>query len=243
MMRLVRSSLADHIVYQSHFVENVWNAAHGAAKVPSTIIHNAVDLTRFCPHGPRYQSWADICVISVEGSQGLDPFDIAIELARQLEETGLTTELLVFGKPWGDAETRFTRFPFAQFMGPVSNAELPYYYRGSAVYVLTDMLDAGCPNSVLEALACGTPVLGYAVGVLPELLAGSAGRCICYCGDPWKGEPPGNREGMATAALELLCEFNRFRDGARRLAEERYGLERMVDGYVRVLSDSRGRDE
>ncbi len=235
MMSWVRSSITDHIVYQSHFVKDRWEAGYGIAKVPSTVIYNGVDLGRFHPEGSRYQSGKELCIISVEGTQGADPFDIAIHLGLGLEKKGVRTELLIFGEQWKDGQVQADRYPFVSLRGVALHSELPHFYRGSALYISTDILTAGCPNSVLEALACGTPVLAYKVGVLPELLNETSGRCVDYQGDPWKGEPPRNREGLMDAALELLAEQERFRRGARRLAEERYELEQMVNDYIGAL--------
>lgn len=235
IMSLIRARIADHIVYQSYFVKDWWNRRCGDAGKPCSIIYNGVDLAQFNSEGPRYQSEADICIISVEGTQGADPFDIAIQLGLGLERRGKKVELLILGKPWNNAQSRFAQYPFVRFMGQVPNSQLPYYYRSAMFYLSTDILTAACPNSVLEALACGTPVLGYKAGVLPELLEESAGRCVDVQGDPWKGEAPGNVEGLVSAAFELSENANEFRRAARRLAEQRYCLAKMVDSYVRVL--------
>lgn len=234
-MRLIRAFIADHIVYQSHFVKNWWNKKYGMPKVTSSVIYNGVDLAQFNPQGPRYKSQADVCIISVEGTQGIDPFDIAIHLAQELEQKGLRVELLMFGNPWKNTQSKLAQYHFVKFKGSVPSSELPYFYRGATFYISTDILTAACPNSVIEALACGTPVLGYKTGVLPELLDDSAGRCVeCY-GDPWKGEKPGNLQGMVRAALELMANWDRFHYGTRKLAEEQYSLERMVESYCQVL--------
>jgi glycosyltransferase involved in cell wall biosynthesis len=44
-------------------------------------------------------------------------------------------------------------------------------------------LNAACPNSVIEALACGTPVLGYDTGALPEMVPPKSGRIAHYGGN------------------------------------------------------------
>lgn len=233
-MRLIRSCITDHIVFQSHFVKDWWERKYGLAEVASTVIYNGVDLTQFKSQGPTYQSTSDVCIISVEGTQGADPFDIAVKLAQALQKKGLISELLMFGNPWKNVQNPFVGYPFVNFRGRVPNSALPYFYRGARFYVSTDVISA-CPNSVIEALACGAPVLGYKAGVLPELLTDSAGLHVESYGDPMKGEMPGNLDAMVSAALELLESWDKFHHGARSLAEARYGLDRMVDAYVEVL--------
>jgi glycosyltransferase involved in cell wall biosynthesis len=140
----------------------------------------------------------------------------------------------VFGKAGGGSENGWTIYPFVKFMGVTPNQDLPFYYRGASFYILTDII-AACPNSVIESLACGVPVIGYDTSVLPEMLTSQAGRCVPATGDPWRGEPPGNIDGLVHSALEIYAHNDDFRMGARNLAEERYGLERMVDQYISVL--------
>lgn len=233
MMRLIRDFGADHIIYQSKFVKGWWEKRYGVARAEASVIYNGVDLEQFSPVGPRYVSGADVCIISVEGTQGADPFNIALQLARGVEDQGFKVELLVFGVPLNKTTFRFSQ-SFVNFRGAIPNEELPYYYRGATIYISTDII-AACPNSVIEALACGTPVLGYQAGVLPEMLESSAWPLVPCDGDPWQGQPPGNMKGMVASAIELIEGGGQFRRGARRLAEERYGLGHMVDAYYRIL--------
>jgi glycosyltransferase involved in cell wall biosynthesis len=233
-MRFLRYFVADRIVYQSGFVREWWNKRYGSRDKESSTIYNGVDLTQFNPEGPRYLTTADVCIISVEGNQGADPFNIAIELGQRLKDRGLEVEMLMFGNSWRKAEARFTQYKFVRFLGQVPNSELPYFYRGATFHISTDII-AACPNSVIEALACGTPVLGYELGALPEMVTSKAGRCVPAEGDPLKGERVGNTEGLIKAALEILENIGSFRVGARSLAERRYGLDPMVERYFQVL--------
>ena len=62
------------------------------------------------------------------------------------------------------------------FAGPRQRGELAAFYSAADVSVLASAHE-GCPNVVLESLACGTPVVGTPVGSIPSLLADSeAGR-------------------------------------------------------------------
>jgi glycosyltransferase involved in cell wall biosynthesis len=95
-------------------------------------------------------------------------------------------------------------------------------------------LNAACPNSVIEALACGLPVVAFDTGALPELVTGDAGRVVPYGGDPWTLTPP-DTPALAQAAAEILIDQHRFRLAARSRAENLFNLEGMVEGYLEVL--------
>lgn len=236
MMRVIRSRIADGIVYQSQFVAERWCQAYGATKALATVIYNGVDLVQYSDQGQSYNSPADICILSVEGTQGSDPFDIAIELGQWLEQQGRRLELLMFGSLWARSKTKFENYPFINFRGPVARAELPFYYRGANMFLSTDILTAGCPNSVIEALACGTPVVSYNTGVLPEMLGHTSGQAVACIGNPWKGEAPGNIEGLGRAVFHILSNQTVFRHNARQLAEDTFNVDKMVDAYIAALS-------
>jgi glycosyltransferase involved in cell wall biosynthesis len=235
MMRFIRSQLADHVIYQSHFVEKRWNKLYGEDNVGSSVIYNGVDLSTFNPKGERYSSKAEICIISVEGTQGADPYDITLKIGQELEKLGINIEILLFGKPYRDAQIRLSKQTFMKFFGSVPNTELPFFYRGSTFFLSTDIITAGCPNSVLESLGCGTPVLGYDAGPLPEMMEPNAGLCIDCKGDPFIGQHPENLKAMAKAALELFENRSRYSKGARNLSEKKYSVDSMVKAYFKVI--------
>jgi glycosyltransferase involved in cell wall biosynthesis len=56
------------------------------------------------------------------------------------------------------------------FAGPRRRDELPDWYNAADLFVLPSSLE-GCPNVVVEALACGTPVIATPAGGTRQLLA------------------------------------------------------------------------
>ena len=98
-----------------------------------------------------------------------------------------------------------------RFTGYVPDEELVYLYNAAEVFVLPSLLEGfGLP--VVEAMACGAPVVASARGALPEVL-GTAGVLF----DP-------QRPGELHAAVQRVCTDLRLRHhlrqaGPRRAAE------------------------
>jgi glycosyltransferase involved in cell wall biosynthesis len=88
-----------------------------------------------------------------------------------------------------------------------------------------------CPNSVIEALASGIPIVGFDSGALRELVPEGAGIIIPYGGDPWKLEVP-NVSALPEAIDKVLKRWDDFSRNARRAAEERYDIEKVSDAYL-----------
>jgi glycosyltransferase involved in cell wall biosynthesis len=120
-----------------------------------------------------------------------------------------------------------------RFMGVIAREGIPELDR-SAHVLFSAEINAPCPNAVVEALACGLPVLGFDTGALRELIGEEAGRLAPYGGNPWKLDPP-DVQALVEPALEILGDQARFRSAARARAEAALGVDTMVENYLKVL--------
>jgi glycosyltransferase involved in cell wall biosynthesis len=118
-------------------------------------------------------------------------------------------------------------------LGLVSPEQIIAWDRSSHLLFASDLHPA-CPNSVIEALACGLPVVSFNTGALGELVTGDAGRLAEYGADSWNVDPP-DLDGLADAARQVLADQPRFRAGARARALDGLGVEAMADGYLAVM--------
>lgn len=236
-LSFIRKRLTDHVIYQSRFIKGWWEDWYKPAPVASTVIINGVDLTRYTPHGLHERPSGHYRLLVVEGSlSGGQNYGIhnAVALANALSQK-FKIELMIVGRVDGCTKERLkVQNTFRiQFMDSVQREHIPWLMR-SAHALFSAEVNPPCPNSVIEALACGLPVVSFNTGSLSEIVQGEAGRLVPYGGDPWKlGQP--DIAALANAAVEVLDDQPRFRNAARARAEEAFDVENMVDDYLKVL--------
>lgn len=237
LLALLRSRVVTHIVYQSEFVRGWWAGQFGPERVPSVVIHNGVDLSAYTPDGSHERPTEVFRLLLVEGSlQGGYETGLAtaLGLAERLAEK-FPLEMMVVGRLSSSLQTvtqKKSRVPI-RWAGLVPRDQIPALDRSAHLLYSAD-INAACPNSVIEALACGLPVSGFATGALPELVTGDAGRLVSYGGDPWKLDPP-DLPALTGAAAEILQNNAHFRAAARQRAKEAFGLDAMVEKYLQIL--------
>jgi glycosyltransferase involved in cell wall biosynthesis len=235
MLAFIRGRFADHVIYQSQFIRKWWEDWYGAAKVPATVIINGVDLQTYTPEGEHNRPTDRFRLLLLEGSLagGLNSgLFHAVALAEKLS-ANFPMEVVVAGKV-DDATQRSlqSKVP-VRFLGTIPREKIPALARSSHMMYSAEV-NPPCPNSVIESLACGLPVIGFDSGSLKELVTEDAGCIVPYGGDPWKLETP-DISALALSAEKILTQQDQFRTAARRRAESAFGLDQMVESYLKVL--------
>ncbi len=106
------------------------------------------------------------------------------------------------------------------YLGSIGPAERSRVLGESAVLLHPISFAEPFGLAVVEAMACGTPVVAFPLGALPELVDVGV-----------TGFLPRDVEGAASA-VALAAALDRTR--IRAVAERRFGVDRMVDDYVEV---------
>jgi glycosyltransferase involved in cell wall biosynthesis len=106
------------------------------------------------------------------------------------------------------------------------------WMRAFDVFCLPSYANEGVPQSLMQAMACGLPVVTTAVGSIPEIVADGINGMIV---------PPENAHALREA-LEVLLEDAPKRASlaarARADAHERFGAERMVERMIDVFTEA-----
>lgn len=238
VLGLIRRFVADRIVYQSDFSRRWWDNWFGKVEKPAVTAHNGVDLQAYSPDNtqPNPQRYR---LLVVEGSMA-GGYEGGLANAVKLAEAtsrlvSRPLELMVVGEVSEalKAEWQARSAVPLTWAGKVPRESIPALDRAAHALFSADVHPA-CPNSVIEALACGLPVAAYDTGSLAELVTPDCGCVAPYGSDPWKLEPP-QVDALAHGTARLLENQSQFRLAARRRAEAAFGLEAMVDRYLDVL--------
>jgi glycosyltransferase involved in cell wall biosynthesis len=183
--------------------------------VRSEIVPNIIDLQRFKPDGVSRTYPHLVVARSLE-----QIYDIAtalrafVVIRRQLPAARLTVA--------GSGPQRAALLRLAvdlgisgavNFCGRLDRDEMAALYRSASVVLNPSRVD-NMPNSVIEAMASGAPVVSTNVGGVPFVVRHEVCGILV---------PPGDPVAMAAAALRLLMDpahANRLRDAALREVQQ-----------------------
>jgi len=149
-----------------------------------TVIGNGVDPQKFSPQsrlaarqrlGLPSEGHILISVGRLDENKG---FHILIEAVSRLRASGISPLLMLVGE--GPQRRQLQKqireaglVSNVMLVGAVPHAQLSPWYNAADVFCLGSALE-GCPNVVLEAMACGRPVVATRVGGIPDLVVSSA---------------------------------------------------------------------
>jgi len=224
---------ADHVFFQSAFSRLSADRFYGRREGPSEVLHNPVDTRRFVPEpagrrpltlllgGNQYQRYR---------------LEVALETLAHLRRERADARLLVAGElsfaP--DELLRSLRLEDAvELLGPYTQTDAPALMQRADLLLHTKYNDP-CPTVVLEAMACGLPVVYSASGGTPELV-GEAGVGVPAPLD-WERDHPPDPEELAAAVVGVADRAPEYSAAARERAL-RFDVKGWIDRHHTVFTE------
>ncbi len=237
MMAIIRRSLADEIVYQSKFTQAWWSEQYGTLKKPCSIIYNGVNLDAFKAGSSSMLPKDHIRIQVTEGHLGggheLGLMN-AVRFAKDLRiKMGKPVRLRVVGDVPVHLQNEFAGLDWIEWIGIVGLEKIAAFNQTAHLFFPCE-INASCPNSVVEALACGLPVVGYDTGAIRELVGTDGGQIAAYGAEATRMQPA-KPEPLIDATLRVLDQLAQFKTGARKRAEKLFDAATMVDAYKKIL--------
>ncbi|MBS0470103.1 MAG: glycosyltransferase [Proteobacteria bacterium] len=204
------------------------------ARMPVSIIANPIDTTCFTPGDQaaarqKFGLPPDAPIVVFGGNKAVQNVMKGYPLLRDaLQQLGRKdVHLAIFGSG-EDARGRIGLDMPVHLLGTLrSDADIVDAYRAGDLFVLPSVQD-NLPNTVAEALSCGTPVAAFRIGGVPDMVQNGINGFLANEGDT------ASLARAIAAGLEASRSGHTFQDAARRSAEAMFDPRNVAQAYLEV---------
>lgn len=236
-MKVIHNFFADTIIYQSEFSKISCEKFLGTTRAKNTsIIYNGVDTEKIQPRGNPIPH-SPIKLLTFAKFRRHDQIEPIIESVKLLDPQ--TFSLEIYGSYTENLDYLFKNLPpHIHFQGKKSNEELLEIINQYDLFLFSDQ--SACPNSVLEAMAAGLPVIAFNRGSIPELIENNKnGYSVETMGlDPFKNSYPfnfKNYEGFSRTIFEATEKLDQLSFQAREKAKDQFNIKEMIKKYTEIF--------
>jgi glycosyltransferase involved in cell wall biosynthesis len=189
-------------------------------------VYNGVSIKDFT-FNPTIDSQKIVWIGRFSPVKGVDTaMSIANKLKMDLVLAGQAKETDYFTKTIMPA---VKKSKYIDFIGPVAGAKRSRTLGDAKLFINPIQWEEPFGLVVPEANACGTPVVAYARGAMPELIEDGVNGFLVK---------PGDENGMIKAVKKIYDmpaeEYKAMRQRCREHVEKNFTVEKMVDGYEKV---------
>jgi glycosyltransferase involved in cell wall biosynthesis len=202
----------------SNIVYNSKSIVQKKFKYKSHVVYNGVNTKIFKPVKSRHHKKLKVIFIGrLCAEKGLD---YLLEAAEQIKDT---IQLTIIGG--GESKKYYKRkYTFAKFNGVVDHKKLPKIINDQDIIILPSLKNSteSFPSTILEAMACGKPVIGTNIYGIPEIIKNNYNGLLI---------PEKNAEAIKTAILKLQDKKlrNKLGKNGRKTVLKKFKLEPQID--------------
>jgi glycosyltransferase involved in cell wall biosynthesis len=225
---------ADHILYQSEFSRLSAHLYLGEPDAPSEVLYNAVDVSYFTP-ADAPPAGGPVLLLGGDQTQEYR-LELALRTLAALTQSHPDARLLVTGRLVSPVEPLVAELGLAgrvHLLGGYEQRDAPAVMRRAHLLLHTKVKDP-CPTLIVEAMACGLPVVHPASGGTVELVGDEAGVGVPHP-DTWEEDIPPAPEELAEAVGRVLADLPRYSAAARARAIERFSLEPWLERHAEIF--------
>ena len=227
---------ADHVLYQSEFCKRSADEFLGEPRGTWEVLHNAVDVERFTP-APVPPAGGPVLLLGGDQTQAYR-LELALRTLARVVAAEADARLLVTGRLVSSPEPLLSELGLhgkVELLGRYAQRDAADVFRRAHVLLHTKVKDP-CPSAVIEAMACGLPVVYAASGGTVEVVGDEAGVGVAHP-DGWERDEPPAPDALAEAVVRVLADRPFYAAAARRRAEERFALGPWLDRHAELFDE------
>ena len=227
---------ADHVLFQSRFSKESSDLFLGEPGGRWEILYNAVDVREFSP-AATVPDDGPVLLLGGDQTQAYR-LELALRTLARVLEGEPAARLLVAGRLVSPAEPLLDELRIrdrVELVGRYAQRDAPALIRRAHLLLHTKVKDP-CPSAVIEAMACGLPVVYPASGGTAELVGDEAGVGVPHP-DSWEHDEPPTPDALAEAVEKVLAARPAYAVEARKRAVERFSLEPWLDRHEELFSE------
>ena len=169
LMNFIRKFLADEVIYQSNYLKQAWEKKFSKIKRFNVIL-NATDNLFFLKRNQKKTKKFKIISVEGEVQNNFYTLNLLRSIALVTEKNPNIESFHVYGKYPKVYKKKLSSYVKTCFKGAVNKNEISKIYNDqNLIFFVLEQYPA-CPNSVIEAVASNTIVIGFNNGSLLELL-------------------------------------------------------------------------
>jgi glycosyltransferase involved in cell wall biosynthesis len=230
---------ADYVFYQSKFAKSCADLFLGKRQNNCEILYNAVDTNTFSP--PAAKNKKQLPILLLAGSQyHTYSLESAVRTLARIRKKLPSARLLVAGKVWPNVLNHVEPLirelhldDSIEILSQFSQTEAVHIYRRCDLLLHTKIQDV-CPGVVIEAMACGLPVVYSLSGGVTELVGKSGGVGVPTTAN-WEKRSSPEPKRWAEAVFTLLDNYFLHAEAARQRAVENFDLCPWIDRHKHVF--------
>jgi len=245
LMRWIEGNIiakASNVIIMSQYMHNKVLEIHNCPREKIAKIPGGVDLNRFnMPEGgkgptkqrlnlPKNKT-IFLTVRNLVPRMGLENLIEAFSRSDILKENGL---LLIGGQGFLENHLRsmvddLNLKESIRLLGHIPDDDLPGTYQAADFFVLPTRELEGFGLVILEAMACGTPVMGTPVGAIPEVI-GQFDNLLIFDGTSWA-----DLKKKMEEVIERPDKYDFDPADCRKFVEDRYSWEKVAQTFEKEM--------
>lgn len=216
----------------------------------SYVIHNSIDFNayEFSKDGGDALFWLSR-VVENKGARE------AIQAARATNKPLILSGYVIASEKYETYYSTYIKPYLSSSITDVGGADSPEkkikLYGNAKVFLFPILWEEPFGLVMLEAMSCGTPVIAYAQGAIPEVIVdGKTGFIVNRSNEDIRGDwiiKKTGIEGLSEAVERIYsmsnADYLTMRQNARQHVEDNFGLAHMVDEYEKLYKMLAGNTE